>query len=76
MCRKDCKRTLCIDRNWISHLICASGEIQTEADVKKGKWFDSVTCQRKESTPLLLTALWCRGRQGLQYRGTASIYMS
>uniref|UniRef100_A0A8C4UVS2 Uncharacterized protein n=1 Tax=Falco tinnunculus TaxID=100819 RepID=A0A8C4UVS2_FALTI len=32
-------RGLCIEGNWISHLIYASGEIRTEADLK-GEAFD------------------------------------
>lgn len=47
-------RGLCIEENWISHLIYASGEIQTEANLKKikkiGKGFYATTRQGKKHT--------------------------
>lgn len=47
-------RGLCIEENWISHLMCASAEIQTEANLKKkkkiGKGFYAIMCQRKKYT--------------------------
>lgn len=75
-------RGLCIEENWISHLICASAEIQTEANLekkKKKKNRKGVLCHNvpKEKIHsmwelLLITAKLSWGREHFNYSNNVS----